>query len=558
MTSTIRPSGATQTGGSKCHSSISNIALALFSVMIFISPATLSAKSKSLDERALDAMKTATRYMMDSVSYRGGFVWNYLPDHSRQWGEMEAKRTMAWTQSPGTPEVGHLLLDAYHATGDEYYYEAAKKVANALIWGQLECGGWNYVFDFAGEASLKDWYATVGHSGWRLEEFQHYYGNATFDDSGTIQCAKFLLRMYVEKYDPSFRPALDKSIKFVLDSQYPVGGWPQRYPLMYDHPFQGRADYSSFITLNDDVIPECTDFLLQCHQALGLPELTEPIYRAMYLIITLQQGKPYAGWADQYTVADLKPAHARSYEPRSVNTATTVAMIRLLMHYYSLTGDSRFLAGIPDAIDFLDSQRLSASDVAKWGRPSGDPDAFLVPRFVTPEDGTPQYVHREGSNVFNGRYFTDQDISGTIGHYSSAVYVNTASLRRQFAELEAEPVESLTEGSPLASHALVPLDKYYTKPKGSVSDSSDELSSIIGSLSPQGFWLTPLRSTSNPYKAGADSTPSHETKYLSTNVGDEFDTSPYRCETGEMCISVQDYLSKMTTLIHYIDKSIQR
>ena len=37
-----------------------------------------------------------------------------------------------------------------------------KKVANTLIWGQLECGGWNYVFDFAGENSLKSWYDTVG------------------------------------------------------------------------------------------------------------------------------------------------------------------------------------------------------------------------------------------------------------------------------------------------------------------------------------------------------------------------------------------------------------
>lgn len=68
-----------------------------------------------------------------------------------------------------------------------------------MIWGQLECGGWNYVFDFAGENSLKSWYDTVGKNGWRLEEFQHYYGNATYDDAGTMEAAKFLLRMYVEK-----------------------------------------------------------------------------------------------------------------------------------------------------------------------------------------------------------------------------------------------------------------------------------------------------------------------------------------------------------------------
>ena len=38
-----------------------------------------------------------------------------------------------------------------------------KKLRNVFnIGGNLECGGWNYVFDFAGENSLKEWYETVG------------------------------------------------------------------------------------------------------------------------------------------------------------------------------------------------------------------------------------------------------------------------------------------------------------------------------------------------------------------------------------------------------------
>ena len=196
-------------------------------------------------ERVLETMKRATRFMMDTVSYRGAFVWNYLPDFSRSWGEMEAKPTMGWVQSPGTPGIGHLLLDAYHATGDEYYYEAAEKVAGALIWAQLPCGGWNYCFDFAGEASLKDWYNTIGKNGWRLEEFQHYYGNATFDDAATPEAANFILRMYVEKYDPKYKPTLDKAIGFVLESQYPIGGWPQRYPLRYEISHHRNPDDSS-------------------------------------------------------------------------------------------------------------------------------------------------------------------------------------------------------------------------------------------------------------------------------------------------------------------------
>ena len=121
---------------------------------------TVAARGGESD--VLRAMKRATQYMMDVASYNGGFVWNYLPDYSRQWGELEAKRTMVWLQAPGTPDVGELLLDAYHVTGDEYYYESARCVALCIIQGQQPCGGWNYVFDLEPEDSLKAWYATIG------------------------------------------------------------------------------------------------------------------------------------------------------------------------------------------------------------------------------------------------------------------------------------------------------------------------------------------------------------------------------------------------------------
>lgn len=520
---------------------------------VLLVPLSSQAKKADSRTRAKDAMKTATEFMMEKVSFRGGFVWNYLPDMSRRWGELEAKPTMAWVQSPGTPDVGNLLLDAYHATSDEYYYEQACKVASAIIWGQLECGGWNYMFDFAGEESLKDWYSTIGRNAWRLEEFQHYYGNATFDDSATTDCAKFLLRIYVEKYDPIFKPALDKAINFVLESQYPVGGWPQRYPLMYNHPFQGREDYSSFITLNDDVIPEATDFLLQCYQSLGMSGLKEPVLRAMYSVILLQQGKPYAGWADQYTVADLKPAHARSYEPCGINSGTTPAMVRQLMKYYRLTGDTRFLAGIPAALDYLESMALPESEVKRWGRPSRDPEAILLPRFVDPKTGKPQYVHREGSNIQNGRYFTNQDITGTIGHYSSATWVNVKALRRSYEELLRQPVEELVKDSPLAGKDLVPLDRYYYLSENSPKAGEKEAMQIVSELTPDGAWLTVLGNTSNPYAPYSDPVASHTDEYAKTNVGDIHDTSMYRnTDESILCISTKEYIRRMTLLMSFI------
>ena len=165
--------------------------------------------------------------------------------------------------------MGHLFLDAYHATGDDYYYRAAEQVASALMFAQHPSGGWNYIADFAGEASLRKWYDTIGKNAWRLEEFQHYYGNATFDDAGTAESAKFFLRLYVEKKDPKYKAPLDKAIKFVLDSQYPIGVWPQRFPKAPPAGLHGLPDYTSYATFNDDVAAENMDFLLMCYQAFG-------------------------------------------------------------------------------------------------------------------------------------------------------------------------------------------------------------------------------------------------------------------------------------------------
>ncbi len=171
-----------------------------------------------------NTMLRAAKFMAEKVSTNGGYLWQYLPDFSRRWGEMEAYETMIWVQHPGTVSMGHSFLDAYKVTGNEYYYQAAEKAASALIWGQNECGGWNYIIDFAGDRSLKNWYNTIGKNGWRLEEFQHYYGNATFDDDVSSDAARFLLRIYLVRLDMRYKPALDKAINFIFESQYPLGG----------------------------------------------------------------------------------------------------------------------------------------------------------------------------------------------------------------------------------------------------------------------------------------------------------------------------------------------
>jgi PelA/Pel-15E family pectate lyase len=528
----------------------------IFLLILLLLPPRLSAADPAT-EQIHKTMKTASQFMLDKASYRGGFVWSYLPDFSRQWGELEARRSMIWMQPPGTASMGHLFLDAYHATGDEFYYTAAERVAGAIIYAQHPSGGWDYVADFNGEASLKDWYATIGKNAWRLEEFQHYYGNATFDDAGTAEAAKFLLRLYVEKLDPKYRPALNKAIDFMLDSQYPIGGWPQRFPLMHNHPNKDNGDYSSYITFNDDVAAENIDFLLMCYQVLGEARVREPVIRAMNSFLVTQMGQPQPGWALQYT-RELVPAGARSYEPKSLHTPTTAENIQQLIKFYRMTGETKFLAPIPAALDWLESLQFAARKPEYEGRSH--------PSFIELGTNKALFTHRRGANVSNGEYYVDYTPSKMLAHYKSASMINVVKLRADYQEVLTLTSDQVTANSPLKAMGDVALPRYFTLGKVSVSDLNfraqkmpaakglaAQAAALVAELNQQGYWPTPLYYTTNPYKGTAPITRATD-DYAATMVGDEWDTSPYPVNNPVKGISTGAYIKNMGVLIQYLQQ----
>ncbi|MEY4555793.1 MAG: hypothetical protein RL093_912 [Pseudomonadota bacterium] len=490
-------------------------------------------------------MRRATRFMIDRVATHGGYVWSYLADFSRRWGEMEAWPSMIWTQAPGTPEMGQVFLDAFHETGEALYYEAAEKAGDALISGQHESGGWNYIIDFDGEESLQRWYETVGRNGWRLEEFQHYYGNATFDDHATVECGRFLLRLHLERGEPRFRAAVDKAITFVLDSQYPVGGWPQRWPRMGTFENHGRPDYTGHITLNDEVAEENIDFLLLALQQLGEERVREPVGRAMACYAALQQPQPSPGFALQYTL-DLKPAGARTYEPRALSPHTTSAALSKMMDFYELTGDRAFLTRIPEGIDWLRAVEAPAE-----ARRNG----LNYFRYV--EAGSNRFiaVHRRGSNARNGEYYSDYDMTGA----RAEKHIDVDRLQRRHHQLSALSPEAAAAGSPLFGRGPSLMPRYWITRAVGGSDLNVtaaqgralEAAELVGALNDGGYWPQELRTTSHPYRGPGPAAP--PPGFVDRGqVGDEWDTSPFTLPSGPAGISTGTYINNMSRLIGYL------
>ena len=509
----------------------------LLLLVLSASLSTAAAAPKNDSQKLLAAMKKATRFMYDRVSTEGGFVWNYTADLSRRWGELEAYPTMVWVEK-GTPEVGQLMIDAYHATGDEFYYDMAVRSARILIRGQLPCGGWNYKFDLAGAASERRWFETIGRNAWGMGEHGHYYGNATFDDDVTASALNFLMRIYLEKNDPQFKPALDKAVGMIFESQYPVGGWPQRWPLMHDHPdADGTPDYSACITFNDDVIPNNIEILMHVAYVLGDARAMEPLVRAMNCVRTA------AGWADQYYL-DLTPAKARDFEPAAVSTVRTRDCIRLLMEFYRLTGDRKFLDGIPAALDFLRAAALDEASAAGLGRKPGK-GRLLCPRFVRPGTLTPLYMHRKGLHVDKGVYNIDKNPHNVIGNYAALVVIYVDGLQRQYDSLCALPVAEATAGSPMLGKGRLELPRYHT-PAIAAADPS-HADAVLSSLDGEGRWIGPLNWVLVPYIGpGSADDPVPDT-YEQT-LGNPHNTASLVTEPVEG-ICLRTYIDNMATLI---------
>jgi PelA/Pel-15E family pectate lyase len=523
----------------------------VLAIFVLIMPFTISAQL-SIDEKVMHGMLAATKYMADSVSYNGGYVWYYLPDLSRRWGELEAYPTMTWIQGDGTVAMGNTFIDACLATNDEYYYKLAEKAALSLIDAQLDCGGWNYMTDHRGDESIKKWYATVGKNAWALEEFQKYSGNATFDNETTTGAAEFLLRIYLLKKDYRFLKAVEKAGQFILKSQYEQGGWPQRYPA------KNSSDYTACYTFNDRAIWNNIRLLIILYDIFDRDELSGPIKDGMDFYLLSQQPAPQDGWCGQYTM-DMKPAGARTYEPAALYTEITAENIHLLLKFYYMTGCSKYLNRIHEATNWLESVTVESNS---------DKSSCKVPRYIETGTDKPLFLHRTGSNTYYGKYYTDYKPGNTPGHLNNFRTINLKMMREELRNTEnTSRLDCLSDSLNLpitheGSISISRLDELTNfldsrRHISNIENNPDRKTvlSIIDKLDSKGRWLVANAEISNPYIGMPENGDINSTLYSATEVGDEYDTSRFEDNSGQVYISTAEYCRNMKILINYLKHS---
>ncbi len=161
----------------------------------------------------------------------------------------------------------------------------------------------------------------------------------------------------------------------------------------------------------------------------------------------------------------------------------------------------------------------------------------------------------------------DENPHNTVTHYSSFRNVDVKGLRARYETLKATPPEEASRHSPLKGQR--PLPKYFMVKDISVEDLSvggdlsssapkavsadaDKVAKLTLELNAEGWWPTPLTSTSQPYagEPPAEPTPGD---FSETKVGDKYDTSPYPDPNPKIGVSTGAFIANMATLIKYVD-----
>jgi len=248
--------------------------IVVFTFVMLLSSVRLSTGSpqRDLREWSVDTMRKAATFFRSEVASHGGYVYSYSIDLKQRWGEGAATADQIWVQPPGTPTVGMAYLKAYEATVEKFYLDVATDAAEALIYGQLQSGGWTNCIDFDPNGRVALYRNGKGHG----------KNNSSLDDGQTQSAIRLLV--LVDKAHGFEHKKIHESVVFALDAllaaQFPNGAFPQiwtgpveQQPIIkssypnYDWRTEGRIkNYWNMYTLNDNVPGYVTQTLIDAYR----------------------------------------------------------------------------------------------------------------------------------------------------------------------------------------------------------------------------------------------------------------------------------------------------
>lgn len=273
-------------------------------------------------------------------------AWNVYLDKSV--GLMEADKAALAAERQGLAEIppppppGKSGGSGMDAKQDAAFYAKpdARRVADNIVSFQTPAGGWGKNVDRDGPARLKgQHYVPVEHlpANARTGDNEEWSYVGTIDNNATTSELRFLARVQAavpgtegDKYRESFL----KGVRYLLNAQFPNGGWPQIYPL--------QGGYHDALTFNDDALSSVVTVLADVARRQGdygfvsealAAEARVACNKAIQLILKTQvmvDGKRTV-WGQQHDALTLAPAGARNFEPAALSSDESADLLIFLM-----------------------------------------------------------------------------------------------------------------------------------------------------------------------------------------------------------------------------------
>lgn len=199
------------------------------------------------------------------------------------------------------------------------------KIADNILIYQRNNGGWPKNYDM--QAILTSDQIDS------LTKTKNKY-HTTFDNSTTYTHIEYLAQVYTITHIEKYKDACLKGISFTLSAQYPVGGWPQYFPL--------EDNYSRRITFNDGayigimgmlkkIVDNDSNFSFVGNDVRGKVKVA--FEKGLECILNTQiidHGK-LTVWCQQHNEIDLSPAWARAFEPPAICNGESSSIVLFLM-----------------------------------------------------------------------------------------------------------------------------------------------------------------------------------------------------------------------------------
>ena len=228
------------------------------------------------------------------------------------------------------------------------------------------------------------------------------------DNGATYTQIRYLARVHAATDDARLADAASRGIQYVLDAQYPHGGWPMIYPLQRNYTahvtFNDGGRIGVMALLRDIARGESTfDFVNDAVRQRA----AQAIDRGLDVILKCQvvvDGRPTV-WCAQHDARDFSPAKARTYELPSLSGSESVEVVQYLMDIDDPSPEVR--AAIESAVAWVDAVRIEGWRLRRIPAPGETPpfdyvvvedDAAgpLWARFYEIGSNRPMFVGRDG------------------------------------------------------------------------------------------------------------------------------------------------------------------